>query len=64
MPVSKRKIATNNAWTSKHFDRISLAIKKEGSGGVTLEAIRDAAAAEGVSVNAWILEAIRRRLNN
>lgn len=56
---SPKKIATNNAWTNAHYDRINLAIPKGQK-----EVIQAAAAASGEkSVNAWIGKAIEARLS-
>lgn len=61
---SPRKIATNNAWTSSHFDRVNLAIRKDGGQGFTVEQIRRRADADGLSLNAWIVGAIREKLQS
>ena len=59
---SARKIATNNAWTSSHFDLVNLAIRKDGGQGFTVERLRQRAEADGLSLNAWIIGAIREKL--
>ena len=55
---SPKKIATNNAWTNAHYDRVNLALPKGQK-----ERIQAAASASGEkSVNSWISKAIEARL--
>lgn len=44
------------------YDKLLLRVRRDGGDGVTAAQIRDAAAAAGQSVNAWIIEVIRREL--
>ena len=49
-------------WEQANTDKITLKFRRDGSQGVTKDAIQAAAARSGQSVNAWILDAIRDAL--
>jgi predicted HicB family RNase H-like nuclease len=46
-------------WDHKHADKITIKFKRDEEHGITKEAMRAAAAAEGMTLNAWILELIK-----
>ena len=46
----------------KAYNKILLRIRQDGGDGLTAEQIKVAAAADGQSVNQWILEAIKDKL--
>ncbi len=46
----------------KAYNKILLRIRQDGNDGVTAEQIKAAAASSGMSVNAWVLDLIRREL--
>ena len=46
----------------KSYNNILLRIRLDGNDGVTAEQINAAAASSGMSVNAWVLDLIRREL--
>lgn len=50
----------NNKWNAKTYDRVNLVLKKEAS--PTKDEVQAAADAKGESLNAYIVEAIRQRL--
>ena len=52
----------NNKWNAKAYDRVNLILKKEAS--PTKEEIQAAADASGESLNGYIVEAIRQRLES
>ena len=52
----------NNKWNAKAYDRVNLILKKEAS--PTKEEIQAAADANGESLNGYIVEAIRQRLES
>lgn len=54
---SKARIAANNRYNQKAYDRINIAVRK-GKGNL----IRSAAQARGVSVNSFIVGAIDKEL--
>lgn len=49
-------------YQKKTYDLISFRLRRSGADGVTRETIKAAADAAGMSVNAWIIEAIRDKL--
>lgn len=51
------KIAANNRYDRKTYDRFNFRVKKEEA-----EQIKEAAAAAGSSVNAYILDAVREKM--
>ena len=54
---SAAKIAANNRYDRKTYDRFNFRVRKDEA-----EQIRTAAAAAGESVNGFILEAVRERI--
>ena len=63
MPNSEAKVAANNRYSAKTYENISFRAKRDGSDGFTRDAIVEAAKASGKSVNQFILEAIREKLD-
>ena len=59
---NRQNAASRGRYEAKTYDKTYLRIRKDGTDGATLAQIRAAAAAEGQSVNAWIIEAIRDKL--
>ena len=55
---SAAKIAANNRYTEKTYDRITFRCRKEDT-----EKIKAAATAAGLSFNAFILEAVREKID-
>jgi predicted HicB family RNase H-like nuclease len=51
-----------NARYHDKLDRVVFRLHKDGSDGLTKEEIEQAAAAAGMSVNQWIIEAIKDKL--
>lgn len=49
-------------YEAKTYRKVMLRIRYDGRGGYTPEQLEARAAASGESVNAWILEAIRQRM--
>lgn len=54
--------AVKTAYNKRNYEAITFRLKIDGADGVTGDQIRAAAAAAGLSVNAWIVEAIRDKL--
>ena len=50
------------AWQEKTTERVILQVRRDGLDGFTKEDLRRAAEDAGVSVNAFVLEAIRERM--
>ncbi|MBQ5928036.1 MAG: hypothetical protein IIW96_02545 [Oscillibacter sp.] len=54
--------AVKTAYNKRNYQAITFRVKLDGSDGVTKETISQAAERDGMSVNAWIIEAIRDKL--
>ena len=59
---NRRVADTRNKYNARTYDNITFRVKLDGSDGVSRDAIKAAADAEGQSVNQWISEAIRDKL--
>ena len=59
---NRRVADTRNKYNARTYDNITFRVKLDGSDGVSREAIKAAADAEGQSVNQWIIEAIKDKL--
>ena len=59
---NRRVAETRNKYNARTYDNITFRVKLDGSDGVSRDAIKAAADAEGQSVNQWIIEAIRDKL--
>ena len=59
---NRRVADTRNKYNARTYDNITFRVKLDGSDGVSREAIKAAADAEGQSVNAWIIDAIKDKL--
>ena len=67
MAVSKAERNRQNAasrarYEAKTYDKVTFRLKQDGSDGCTVDQIKAAAARDGLSVNAWIIEAITDKL--
>lgn len=60
--VSKAHIKATTKYESKAYDKVLLRIRKDGE--LTREDITAAATAAGESLNEYILNSIRERMNN
>lgn len=61
MPTTKAGQKAVNKYIAKAYDRVNLVLKKDTS--PTKDEVQAAADAEGVSLNAYIVAAIRQQLN-
>lgn len=61
MPTTKAGQKAVNKYIAKAYDRVNLVLKKDTS--PTKDEVQAAADAEGVSLNAYIVEAISQQLN-
>ena len=59
---NRRTAPARNKYNATTYDNIAFRVKLDGSDGVTRERIKAAAERAGMSVNAWIIEAIRDKL--
>ena len=54
--------AVKTAYNKRNYQAITFRVKLDGTDGVTKEILNKAAERDGMSVNAWIIEAIRDKL--
>ena len=54
--------AVKTAYNKRNYQAITFRVKLDGTDGVTRTSIAQAAERDGMSVNAWIIEAIRDKL--
>ena len=59
---NRQNAASRARYEAKAYSKLVLRIRQDGSDGMTKEDITRAAERDGLSVNAWILEAIRERM--
>ena len=59
---NKSNQAAIQRYNAANYDKLALRIRKDGGDGFTPEQLRAAAAADGLSLNAWIVEAIRDKI--
>lgn len=59
---NRQNAPSRNAYAARTYDRLSIRIRRDGEDGVSVEQVKAAAQRAGMSVNAWILDAIREAL--
>lgn len=59
LKTSEAQRKASAKWERDNADKITIKMRKDGHDGFTKEDIKSAAYREGMSVNAWILAAIR-----
>ncbi len=59
---NRQNAASRARYEAKAYSKLMLRIRQDGSDGMTKEDITRAAERDGLSVNAWILEAIRDKM--
>ena len=62
MPASKAHIRATIKYEAKAYDKLCIRIRKDAD--ITREDIQAAADLEGESVNAYVMEAVRRRMES
>jgi predicted HicB family RNase H-like nuclease len=67
MPATKaernrQKAPAKNRYNAKTYKTIAFRLRQDGSDGITADIIKQAAEAAGMSVNAWIIQAIKDKL--
>ena len=62
MPASKAHIRATIKYETKSYDKLCIRIRKDAD--ITREDIQAAADLEGESVNAYVMEAVRRRIES
>lgn len=60
MPATKAHIRATTKYEAKAYDKILIRIRKDGD--VTRETIAKAAELEGISLNGFIIEAIKEKM--
>lgn len=65
MAVSKAQIRATGRFETKVYDKILLRIRKDrpDQSGLSRESIQEAADAEGLSLNAFILQAVYEKIH-
>ena len=58
----KTSTTAKDRWNAKTYVKMTIRIRKDGEDGVTADTIRQRAADDGMSVNAWILDCIRDKI--
>ena len=59
---NRSNAASRERYNAATYDKLTIRVRRDGGDGTTAEAIKAAAARDGMSVNAWIIEAIRDKL--
>lgn len=59
---NKRTAPARNLYNATKYDNITFRVRLDGSDQVTRDQIKEAARAAGMSVNAWVLDLIRKEL--
>ena len=59
---NRSNAASRERYNAATYEKMTFRVRKDGGDGVTASAIKAAAAREGLSVNAWIIEAIKEKL--
>ena len=59
---NRQNAASRNAYVARTYDRLSVRLRRDGEDGITIDQVRAAAQRAGMSVNAWILDAIKEAL--
>ena len=60
MPASRAHIQATTRYESKAYDKITLRLRKDGD--LTRETISKAAEKSGLSINAFILDAVKSKM--
>jgi len=59
---SRAHIEANTRYESKAIDKITFRLRKDGGTGLTRDEVQKAAAAAGVSVNEYVLQAVKEKI--
>ena len=59
---NRRTAPARNLYNAKTYDNITFRVRLEGSDGISRDQIKARAAAAGISVNQWIIEAIKDKI--
>ena len=59
---NRRTSAARNLYNAKTYDNITFRVRLDGSDGISRDQIKARAAAAGISVNQWIIEALKDKI--
>lgn len=59
---NRQKAPAKNRYNAKTYKIVAFRLRQDGSDGITPDTIKQAAEAAGMSVNAWIIQAIKDKL--
>ena len=59
---NRRTATARNLYNAKTYDNITFRVRLDGSDGISRDQIKARAAAAGISVNQWIIEAIKDKI--
>lgn len=62
MAATEARLRANAKWDAANCDKITIKLNKGSGGDPSKDTIKVAAARDGMSVNAWIIEAIKDKL--
>ena len=62
MPVSKAHIRATTKFEHNTYDKVTLRIRRDAD--LTREKVQEAADAAGESMNSYVMEAVRRRMES
>jgi predicted HicB family RNase H-like nuclease len=60
---SKAQIRANTKYESKAIEKITLRLRKDGGYGLKREDVQKAADAAGLSINEYVIQAIKEKMN-
>ena len=64
MPISKKQMQAVQRYETKSYDKILIRIRKENDpSGLSRESIQQAADKDGKSLNGYILQAVKEKMN-
>lgn len=59
---NRQNAASRKRYEDKTYDKLSFRLRKDGADGITADGLRAAAAAAGMSVNAYVIDILRREV--
>ncbi len=60
--ISPAQIKATTKYEHKSYDKITFRIRKDGKNGITREDVQAAADASGMSLNEFVLEAVKEKI--
>jgi len=59
---TRAHIKATTKYESKNIDKITFRLRKDGGSGLTRDEVQTAAAAAGLSVNEYVLQAVKEKI--